>query len=119
MSITYRETLKRHTTGQERLQDTLVHIDDTPGSDTLAVIAVIAIQVRACITGECRVGHHIERRGQNALAHHILKSLSTLLQAMSLKAMSEYLMEEHAAGCTREDGRSCIGIGDRCLLQGP
>ena len=78
----------------------------------------MAIHIGTGVVAEGRIGHHIEGSGQNGLSHHILECLASLLQTVTLKTVTEYLMKEDTAGRTRENGRACIWIGDWSLLQG-
>ena len=44
------------------------------------------------------VAEHLEGSRQHRLAHHVLERLSPLFQAMTLKPVTENLVEEHATG---------------------
>ena len=60
---------------------------------------------------------NLEALRQNQLTDQFLECLAAALHAVGLKAVTEYLMEEHAAGRSRHDGRTGIGLGNRCLAQ--
>ena len=117
MAVALREAVERHTAHQELLERTVDHIVDAARLHALAVIEVVAVHIGPGIVTQGRVAIHLERCGQHLLAHHILKSLTTFLQPMSLQAVPEDLMKEDAAGRSRQHGRSRIGIGHRSLAQ--
>ena len=61
------------------------------------------VQIRAGIMRQHRVAIHLEINGQYLFAHHLLERLSASLQAVTLQAVTEYLMEKHAARRSRKD----------------
>ena len=117
MAIADWESVNRNATRKEILQHAILNILHSTSLNSLVIIFIRAIESLLAVVILRRVTIHAERSRQNPLAYHVLKGLTTLLHAMTLKTMTEDLMEEHTTCRTRKNSRTGIRIGKRSITK--
>ena len=118
MTIAFRESIEWYSAHKESFQYTIYYVIHTAGFHSFAVVDVMSVHVDTGILLQRRVAVHLERLWQYFLTHHVLESLSTFLHSVSLKTMTENLVEEHSAGSSGENGGTRIRISYRRFFQG-
>ena len=104
---------------EKRLQHAVVHHVDAARLHALIVVEVVAGQRRSCHAPDRGIEGDRKIFGQHFLADHFLEGLCLVgqLLPMALDTMAEDLVEEHAAGAPRKNGRAGVGIGHRSRAQ--
>src|SRR5205823_9640075 len=120
VAVRMREARDRRARHEESGEHSVLHDVDAPRRDTFVVIQVIAGELGVTKSALGRIEVDAEVARQQVLTDLPLEGLSLFLALlpMAFDAMTEDLMEEHAARAAGENSRRGRGGDDRRFLQG-